>query len=73
MKQLIKDSIDCTEAISALTKEKELYALTSNEINLNLFNPSIGVKKQMLLYSFLKEFHAKLTVYLTQKRERKNI
>ncbi|BCC42309.1 hypothetical protein [Bacillus cereus] len=71
MKQLIKDSIDCTEAISALTKEKELYALTSNEINLNLFNPSIGVKKQMLLYSFLKEFHAKLTVYLTQKREKK--
>ena len=25
----------------------------------------------MLLYSFLKEFHAKLTVYLTQKEKKK--
>ncbi|MCU5561876.1 hypothetical protein, partial [Bacillus pacificus] len=71
MRTFVKYLVECTEYVSDLTKEKELYSLTSNEINLKLFNSSIGVAKQMLLYSFLREFHAKLIVYLSKKREKK--
>ncbi|MEM5679366.1 hypothetical protein AAHB46_04970 [Bacillus paranthracis] len=46
IRNLLRDYVDCTEYLSNLTIEKELYSLTSNEINLKLFNPSIGVKKQ---------------------------
>ncbi|BCC54054.1 helix-turn-helix domain-containing protein [Bacillus cereus] len=71
MKNLIKRYVDCTEYLSNLTKEKELYSFTSNEININLFNHSISLNKQILLYSFLKEFHAKLIVYVNKKEEQK--
>ncbi|MFA2839688.1 hypothetical protein AB1I77_00210 [Bacillus paranthracis] len=71
MRNLIRDLVDCSEYLSDLTKEKELYSFTSNEINLKLFNSSIGVVKQVQLYSFLKEFHAKLIVYLSGKEEKK--
>lgn len=71
MKNLIRDYVDCTEHLSNLTKEKELYSFTSNEINLKLFNHSVFVAKQVHLYTFLKEFHAKLVVYLNKKEERK--
>ena len=68
---LIRTYVDCTELLANLTLEKELYSFTSNEINLKLFNSSIGVATQQYLYSFLKEFHAKLVVYLKKKEERK--
>ncbi|MGR5961421.1 hypothetical protein ACT7DN_01790 [Bacillus paranthracis] len=71
MKNLIRDYVDCTEHLSNLTKEKELYSFTSNEINLKLFNHSVFVAKQVHLYTFLKEFHAKLVVYLNKKRRTK--
>lgn len=71
MKALLKDCVVCTELLSKLTNEKELYAFTSNEINLTLFNNSINVKRQVFLYTFLKEFHSKLIVYLNKKREQK--
>lgn len=71
MRDLIKDFVGCTELLSNLTNEKELHSLTSNEINLKLFSPSTGVVKQTHLYTFLKEFHAKITVYLKKKEERK--
>ncbi|GAB6452120.1 MerR family transcriptional regulator [Bacillus sp. FSL W8-0519] len=71
MRCLIRDFVDCTEYLSNLTLEKELYSLTSNEINLKLFNHSIGVVKQERLYAFLREFHAKLSVYTKKKEERK--
>ncbi|HFK1475471.1 hypothetical protein [Bacillus paranthracis] len=73
MRNLIRDFVDCTEILSNLTIEKELYSLTSNEINLKLFNPSIGVVKQMQLYIFLKEFHAKINVYVKKKEGQKKI
>ena len=69
---LIRTYVDCTELLANLTLEK-LYSFTSNEINLKLFNSSIGVATQQYLYSFLKEFHAKLVVYLKKKRNEKDI
>ncbi|MED0976630.1 hypothetical protein P4T49_15790 [Bacillus paranthracis] len=71
MRDLMRDYVVGTGLLSNLTKEKELYSLTSNEINLNLFNRSIGIAKQRHLYSFLREFHAKLTAILTKKGEQK--
>lgn len=73
LRDLLRDYVDCTEYISNLTKEKDLYSFSSNEINLKLFIPSIAVKKQEYLYIFLKEFHAKINVYLKKKEERKKI
>ncbi|MGR5953144.1 hypothetical protein ACT7DP_15555 [Bacillus paranthracis] len=67
----MRDYVDCTEYLSNLTIEKELYSLTSNEINLKLFNPSIGVKKQGFLYAFFKKFHSRVTIYLNKKEARK--
>ncbi|ACJ81543.1 hypothetical protein ACQVQT_12425 [Bacillus paranthracis] len=71
IRNLLRDYVDCTEYLSNLTIEKELYSLTSNEINLKLFNPSIGVKKQGFLYAFLREFHSRVTIYLNKKEARK--
>ncbi|HHB1999895.1 TPA: hypothetical protein ACOQ38_004212 [Bacillus cereus] len=71
MRNLIKKYVNCTEILSNLTLEKELYSFTSNEINLNFFNPSIPVSTQEYLYTFLKEFHAKLIIFLNKQGEQK--
>ena len=52
MRSMLKNYVDCTEYLSNLTIEKELYSFTSNEINLKLFNSSTGVKNQEYLYAF---------------------
>ncbi len=69
IKTLISQYIDCTYYLADLTLEGELYSLTSNDINLKLFNNSLSSSKQCLLYSFLLEFHAKINVTLSEKKE----
>ncbi|ASI78874.1 helix-turn-helix domain-containing protein [Bacillus cereus group sp. TH208-1LC] len=71
MRDLLREYVSCTELLSNLTKEKELYSFTSNEINLELFNDSIGISRQRHLYAFLREFHAKIIVYLNKQGEQK--
>ena len=70
LKSLISSLVDCTASLSELTLEKELYSRTSNEINLNLFNHSVGIHKQTSLYSFLLEYHGKLNVILLEKKDK---
>ncbi|WP_129691308.1 hypothetical protein [Gottfriedia acidiceleris] len=57
-KALIKNLVDCTEYLSLLTQQKELYSFHSNEINLFIFNDSVAKSKQTYLYSFIIEYHS---------------
>lgn len=64
--------IDCSSDLSELTNKKELYSFSSNDINLNLFNPPITVAKQIHFYGFLLRYHGKLTeVLLKEKKQTK--
>ncbi|MCL7747048.1 hypothetical protein [Halalkalibacter alkaliphilus] len=69
IKTTISQYVDCTNYLSNLTLENELYSLTSNNINLELFNNSISSSKQCKLYSFLLEYHAKLNTFVKDKKE----
>ncbi|MEH7158306.1 hypothetical protein [Neobacillus drentensis] len=70
LKSLISNYVDCTTVLAAFTLDKELFSLTSNEINLKLFNPSIAIQKQRNLYSFLLEYHGKITALLSENNKK---
>jgi hypothetical protein len=70
LKSLISSYADCTASLADLTQVRELYSLTSNEINLQLFNPSIAIQKQRSLYSFLLEYHGKINAFLSESNKK---
>ncbi|MDP9740686.1 UNVERIFIED_ORG: hypothetical protein QFZ59_002516 [Bacillus sp. B2I3] len=68
IKSAIRNYVNSTVLLVDLTKEKELFSLSSNDINLGLFNQSIGIESQIKLYSFVIEYHSKLSAMLLEKQ-----
>ncbi|MED3957710.1 hypothetical protein P4605_10295 [Priestia aryabhattai] len=73
LRALITDYVSCTTYLSELTAEKELYSLTSNDINLRLFNNLVGHKRQSYLYSFLLSYHENIILTLAEESSKKKI
>jgi len=64
-KSFISSLISCTEHLANMTKDRELYSFTSNEINLNFFNHTMPIHQQYLVYTFIIEFHSRLNETLS--------
>lgn len=59
--------INCTELLYDALEKKEIYELTSNQINLKLFNENIPVKYQKIFYTFINKFD---TVLIEQSKKK---
>lgn len=57
IQHLISNLVKCTKYVMELTDSKELYTMSSNQVNLVFFNHQVPKRQQELLYMFVKEFH----------------